>query len=290
MNYLPINPYHTEVEVKAWGEGLTTGLHTIGTRDELNPYTPADTCVAWATGFDAARYVPAPVDWEGIDWSNPAIDQSIFEVFDPDTGVREAYMVLNWRPYVARPNTEAPAWAENRWQERSIRLTAPYLRNAMMYAIRHQGEGTIELPCPPYEYEAEGNRLTITAGAYTKTGTKQEWEAVLEEMVAEVEALPDGIDVSSVSVSVDVTQTATARWTAQVEANDLLHGYDQYEDDIWSGTMDELADALDEAVGNLDGSEVESYYADIEYELDTYGDVEIEAQDINYDLDDATEL
>ena len=40
----------------------------------------------------------------------------------------------------------------------------------------------------------------------------------------------------------------------------------------------------------LDQSDLDSEYSEIEYDIDHYSDVEVELPDITYDLSDATEL
>jgi len=294
MTYTPTNPYTTEVEVKAWEEGLTMASSNApdDERNELNPYTAGDTCVAWAQGFDDGRYNPVPIDWSNVDLDDPAITQRVFQdKGDVAVGDKTTYLMLVYSPYSSRLTAdEKPDWADNRWQDRSIKLTSEYQRNAMFIAIRQQPAGTIDLPCPPYEYEVNGNELSIRAGAYHKTGSKQEWENVIAEMQSEVDAMPDGIDVGDVSISIDVQARATATWSTQVSASTLLDQHEQFREDVWAGTMDELVDALEEAVGELDGSELESEYAEVEYEIDFYDDVDVETSDITYDLSDANEL
>ena len=288
MNYTPTCPYFTNVEVQAWGEGLTFALHgdTYLERNEANPYTSADTCVAWAQGWDDGKYKPALLNLNDINWASRAVGVQAAEKMGTD-GVMRSYVVVTWNAYST--SDDAPAWASNRIEHRSIPLDNYELSHLMHYGIR-KAVAVIELPCPPYDFTASGNDLTITAGGFTKTGTKAEWQAVLEDMNERVEALPDGFDVSNVSVSVAVSTTATATWMTHHSAHDLLIHSDQYNSDVWSGTEDELRDALEEAVGELDDSELNDDYADVEYELDYYAEMESEATDIDYDMSDVVEL
>jgi hypothetical protein len=288
------------IEKKAWCEGYTSAKRCFDggcTEEEAethakddNEYTSGDTTVAWAQGHEDYGYQPVAVDWDNVDYDDPAIDQRIFEVFNVDTSVREGWMLVQWNEYRQREGVEKPAWADNRYQDRGIKLTPSFQRNAMHYAIRQQDDGSIELPCPPYRYTAEGNDLTITAGAYTKTGSKQDWQTVVDEMQGEVNELPDGIDIANVSVTVYVTAQATATYIVNPAATDLLADHDQLDNDVWAGTMDELRDELEIAIGELEGDDLDSEYGDVEFELDDYGRREAEASDIDYDLQDADEL
>ena len=246
MTDTPTNPYTTDVEEAAWAEGyLAGGLHDADKRNELNPYTPADTCVAWARGYDDANYTPVAIDWSNVDISNPAITQAVHEVVDTDTGIHSVYLTLKHDAYRQRDDYATPDWKDNRWQERSILLQDAYTRNAMYHTQRSQPVGTIDLPCPPYEYEVNGNELTIKAGAFYKTGSKQDFQQVVTEMQENLDSMPEGIGIEDVSVTVDVSATATATWTTTVSATSLLDAHEQYVDDIWAGDMSELVDALE---------------------------------------------
>ena len=291
MTYTPTNPHTVEVEVQAWDEGLLAGgLHDADKRNELNPYTSGDTCVAWARGYDDAHYELVVIDWSKVDLANPAITQKVHEVFNPDTGNKDVYLLLVHDSYRQRDDNVTPAWRDNRWQDRSILLQDAYSRNAMYHTQRKQPTGTIDLPCPPYEYEVNGNELTFKAGAFYKTATKQEFQAVVTEIQEQLDAMPDGIDISDVSVTIDCTATAQATWTASISATTMLDGHEQYVDDVWAGTMDELTDALDSASQELELSDLDTDYSEVEYDIDYYSDVEVELPDLTYDLNDATEL
>ena len=291
MTDTPTNPYTTDVEEAAWAEGyLAGGLHDADKRNELNPYTSADSCVAWARGYDDANYSPSLVDWQNLDIGNPAITMKVHEVLDPDTSIREIYLLLVHDSYRQRDDRETPDWKDNRWQDRSIKLQPAYTRNAMYFTQRNEPKGTIDLPCPPYEYEVNGIELTIKAGAFYKTGTKADFQAVVTEMQQQLDDMPTGIDISDVTITVDCTATAQATWTATVDATTLLDNHEQYVDDVWAGTMDDLSDAITYAVDELDKSDLDSEYSEVEYDIDYYSDVEVELPDITYDLNDATEL
>ena len=288
MQYEPRCPYFTEVEIKAWGEGLTAGLHTIGERNELNPYTSGDTCVAWATGFEAARYFPVPIDWGTVDWTHPGIKLTMWDKTDPATQLRSPQMLLNWSDYPAS-DKPTPDWKDNYPEHRSVPIDQHTLAAFMYRGIRDQ-VARIELPCPEYQFEANGNELTIIAGPFHKSGSKQEWEAVLDTMTREVEDLPNGLDVTDVSIDLLCTQPATARWSASVSVTDLLDNDERLSGDVWGGTADELEEAVSSALDNIDSSEVSDYYSDVEYEMDDWAEVEVEPSDLTYNLDDAVEL
>ncbi len=291
MTYEPNNPYTVEVERHAWNEGLASGsVNDADKRNELNPYTPADTCVAWAQGFDDAHYELVVIDWSKVDLANPAITQKVHEVFNPDTGNKDVYLLLVHDAYRQRDDYVTPAWRDNRWQDRSILLQDAYSRNAMYHTQRKQPTGTIDLPCPPYEYEVNGNELTFKAGPFYKTATKQEFQEIVTQIQEQLDAMPDGFDLGDVTITIDCSATATATWSTTVSATTLLDGHEQYVDDVWSGSMDELRDALEEAVGELQGYDLESDYAEVEYDVDYYNEVEVETPDIDYDLSDANEL
>ena len=300
MNYTPTCPYVTDVEVQAWGEGLTYALHDdnyLG-RNEANPYTSGDTCVAWATGWGDGKYKPAVFDFTAIS-DLPKEIQTYINITvqaDREAGyngvIKGMHLVWTWTGGTLY-EADQPAWVSNKWQHRSVpidrydvtRIVRQHLQNTHVTAPE-----TIELPCPPYSFTYSGGGMRISQGVFTKWGDKDDWQAVINSMQEALDAAPQGINVEDVSVTVDVSATATARWSSQVSATDLLSTHDDYDDGVWSGSMDDLADALDEAVCELDSSEVSDDYADIEYEMDYYGDTNVEASDINYDLDQAVEL
>lgn len=289
-------PYSANVEKRAWLEGYLNAKQCDDsgcTEDEVkahaeedSEYTSADTMVAFKQGHEDFSYHPVAIDWNTIDLTNPAIEQRIYSPNRDET----TWMLVQWNEWRARAedNSEKPDWADNRWNDRGIKLQDDYLRNAMRFSIYRQKDASVDLPCPPYEFEAEGSNLTIKAGPFFKTGSKQEWESVLESMQAEVDALPDGISVDDVTVNVDVTAPATATYSVSLAATDLLSGHGQYVDDVWAGSMDELHDALTEAVDEADLDP--DYYSDISCDVDDYGEKEGYVPDLTYDLNDAVEL
>ena len=131
----------------------------------------------------------------------------------------------------------------------------------------------IELPCPPYDFEVNGTELTITAGAFRKTGTKSEWEGVLQTMTEEVENMPDGYDIADDYVNITLSARVTGSIT--VNATSLLSGNSQLQDDMFAGTEEEYRDAIKEALYDYDWS-----YETSEMEIDTdYADWEVDETD-----------
>ncbi len=297
MTYKRTNPYSTEVERTAWDRGLTVvTMNPTGDRNELNPYTSGDTCTAWAQGFDDGLYNPAPFDPTTIvDLDRNTQDYiSVNVQHEREPGknavVRGTYLVYTWVGGTIETD-DKPAWTQNRWKERSVRVNVGDINRIARIAINDPmivAQGSVELPCPPYEYTYADGGMRITAGAYTKHGSKNEWEGVLAEMQEKVEEMPAGIDVSDVSISITVTQPATARWSTSISADTLLGRDDQYDGDIWQGSMDELEVALDDAVSMLDVGDL--YYSEeVEYEMDDYAEPDVEIPDMTYDLSAAVE-
>ena len=114
-----------------------------------------------------------------------------------------------------------------------------------------RGGKTYDLPCPPYGYEHDGGQLTITAGFFSKSGSKKEWTEVLEQMQEEVENMEEGFYIGDDYLSVTLSANVTA--TASVSSTALLYGHEQMgEDDLWIGTDDEYHDAVVEAANDYD--------------------------------------
>jgi hypothetical protein len=301
MTYTPTCPYVTDVEVQAWGEGLTFSLHEydyLG-RNESNPYTSGDTCVAWAQGYDDAKYNPAPfnpADMNDMTYEQKRyIGTSLFhEMQDGEKygDIKASHLLYSWTGGSLVEGK--PAWADNIWQHRSVQLNHFELTGLVRRSVHNtqlMGEGSVELPCPPYKYEYSGGGMSITAGPFTKWGSQEDWTNVLQDMQRHLDDAPAGINVGNVSINVDVAAPATMRWTTQVEVEELLAYHDSYDDGTWTGSMDDLEQALTDAVDELSSSDVgQNYYEDVETEVDDYADWEIEAQDIGYDLEEAEEL
>lgn len=292
MTYTPTCPYITEVEIKAWGEGLTAGLHTDNERD-TNPYTSGDTTVAWATGWDDAKYQPAPFNPADIADMSPTVQRYIGTTVWHDRAsrydehIKGTYLLYTW---VGGTLDGKPDWADNRQEHRAVPIDRYTLGTLVRRSINDQAIvslASIDLPCPPYTFEYSEGGMEISAGAFKKWGDKTDWEGVIQLMTEKLEAMPPGLDVEDVSITLDVQQAATAMWTVQVPLTDLLSG--SLEGSIFSGTEDELHDEVVNALEDIDSDVTQSYYADINYELDDYGDVEVEPSDLTYDLQDVRE-
>ena len=283
------NLYNKEVEPANW-QAYEDG-HRMGAAnpDTENPYRDDTTAlkqkVAWDTGRSDVLYTPVEIDWTKLDMTQEAIRMEVFYHTDPITQVRELRLLLKWLGWMADAD-DKPDWADNRPMDASIPLDKYTTKNVMSYGIRSE-ISTIELPCPPYKYEAEGADLRITAGTFTKQGTKAEWQEFLDQAQAEVNDLPDGIDIDDVTVSVDVTARAVASWSTSIHATSLLSGHEKLSDEVWLGTMDELHDALVDAVDDVNAGELDAEYAEYNYEVDEY---ETQVVDLDYDLNDANEL
>jgi hypothetical protein len=107
---------------------------------------------------------------------------------------------------------------------------------------------------------------------------------VLTEMREKWEEIPAGLDVNNVSISVYVTAPATASWQTTVDVTDMV----EHDNGIYMGTEDELHDEVSAYIDNLEGHEVSSDWAEVEYEIDDYS-VDIEASDLTYDLQEVSE-
>jgi len=299
MTYTPTCPYITEVEIKAWGEGLTAGLHTEAKRID-NPYTAADTSVAWIFGLEDASYMPAPFNptdlWDGNEPPDaaPYHKENSFtnELYVHVNANKTREIWLLWRWSAGYLDAEwAPKWTHNRHRDRGIQLS---WNNAIQMIRRGLyseliSDSSIDLPCPPYTFEYSDGGMEISAGKFKKWGSKDDWEMVIDQMKEAWEAIPPGLDVSDASISLMVTQPATARWSVSIDVETLLGYSDQLDGSTYSGTEDELEQEVINAIENLDNSEVSNYYNDVEYEVDDYGDVEVECEDLTYDLQDVRE-
>lgn len=188
----------------------------------------------------------------GINLSDPQVHMSV----DATWGANDPsglWFVVGWQRDYTKPNSDPtnqrPDWMEKDIKDRRFMKVLP----VHVYTLVAQGwraGATIELPCPPYEYEAEGSTLTIKAKGFAKSGTKAEWTEVLAQMQEEVEALPDGIDTSDKTVTIDVNRTVN--YSKTLEVSSLLYYHDQMNDDgTWVGDDQELADACEEALQDL---------------------------------------
>jgi hypothetical protein len=296
MIYTPINPYLTEVEIQAWGEGLTAALHTIFTdeaRNALNPYTSGDTCVAWAQGYDDGKYSPAPFNPVEIEELDSSIRNYIGITYMHDLSDKYAnvvtgtYLLYTWTGGTLHPE-DRPAWVENRPEHRRVKVGHYDLTRMVRQGLYDQQvipSGGVELPCPPYTYEYSAGGMSITAGPFTKWGSKDDWERVVGEMQEKVEEMPAGLNIEDVNITLYVSASATAQWTSSIEATSLVDN----DNGIYAGTEDELESDLESALSNFDSSDVDSAYAEVEYEIDDYS-VEVEASDLTYDLQEVSEV
>ena len=296
MDYTPTNPYVTDVEIQAWGEGLTFALHgdKYLDRNEANPYTSGDTCVAWAQGYDDALYEPAPFNPSELlpQEVQSYVSVAIYHDRDPSISsiTRGTYLLWSWTGgTLFEDSGRQPVWKDNRWQDRSIKLDTWSLRGIIQRGIGDPtivGPGSYELPCPPYEFTYESGGMRMTAGTFTKYGDKEDFQAVITSMQDALNDAPETLDCSDVTINLSVSARASASWVQSIPVSDMLAGEDQMDGDEWNGTEDELHDAVVSAIDNLDSGELMDYYTDIDYEVDEYSEFDVEAQDLTYDLND----
>lgn len=188
---------------------------------------------------------------------------------------------INWvHDYSDSRDTEAnqrPAWAYLPIDERVfMELPDPLVNAIVRRTMQQPNRLEIELPCPPYEYTIEDGRLQIKSGGYVKSGTKAEWQAVIKQMQAEVEEMPDGIDTTDlpdITIQVNIKSSTTV----DVSVQDLLEGSEQYDGELFVGDKTELEDALERA---LEDYEVDEYNTSMS---DAYIDeIEAESNDLSY--------
>ena len=298
MTYQPTCLYVTDVEIQAWGEGLTFALHgdKYLDRNEANPYTSGDTCVAWAQGYDDALYEPAPFNPADIELLPPEVQNYVSMAIYHDRSskydsvVRGTYLLWSWSGGTLFESTGGqPAWKDNRWQDRSVKMDTYHLRAIISRGINDPmltAPGSHELPCPPYEFTYVNGGMRITAGTFTKWGDKDDWDRVLQQMREAFDDIPETLDCSDVTIDLSVTAQARASWIQSIPVSDMLVNEEQMDGDEWNGTADELHDAVVSAIDNLDSGELMDYYTDIDYEVDEYSEFDVEAQDLTYDLSD----
>lgn len=269
------NPYPTHEwdASRAW----VRGQHDRnGTPPIVNPFDAGSVqSQAWSQGMgnlgvipsEFNAFIPDPTD-------GTFIYTSIMVGKDTDGDYSSAQPHIVWgydRASDEREDKLFPRWASLPELHRSMPMHWNWASIMAKRVISSSKmEGVIELPCPPYEYTADGSQLTIRAGAFTKSGSKQEWESVLEEMQSEVEDLPDGQDVGDEYVDVDLTITYTH--TVSIAVSSLLPLED---DTTFIGTFDEFEEDIRNAI--------DSY--DYEYEVEQGGMEypDITADDFNTD-------
>ena len=290
-HHLP-NPYHTDVERQAWAEGYEIGSAHLRIKEEgegftqdpldptENPYTSADTMVAWKHGYEDAAYFPAPFDIENM---TPEAQLSIqLQLVEVKGDTRLAFGWPSWLT-VGRP-----AWADNRLEHRSILFGKPAMGGLARQALSYKNivpDGTVTLPCPPYEFSYENGDIIISKGAFTKSGSKSDWEGVIQMFQEAVDNAPSGYDISDVQIGVTVEVKASV--TTYVSASSLIG------EDEWYGDLDSLEEAIEDAARY--GTNFEEYFDldDIAYSM-TNSDWSVEnweMTDANYDIQNgATEL
>ena len=252
-----------------------------------NPYVDADPDKArhqaWQEGYEGTGYSahafdhPVPTEENGIFVMPDLVSMvdkrtegteykylpAMVWAYDSHSDKQDPKVRPNWSNFPARARSiqiaEGHAWsAASRWMtDRDIRGTKTY-----------------ELPCPPYNFEVEGSRLTISAGFFSKGGSKKEWEGVLEQMTEEVENMPDGFYVGDDYVN--MTLSARVTGSISVSASALLSGHEDMDEDEWTGTPDEYEQAVSDATDDYDFSydvsdmEIDMDYADWEVDdIDT---------------------
>jgi hypothetical protein len=181
-----------------------------------------------------------------------------------------------------------PEWADLPWKERIIMDVKPGLAHSIASFVvqgRVPGAAKVQLPCPPYEFTQDGGRLRIEKQGVFHEGTKQDWEGVIEDMQAAVEEMPNGIDITSMSVGIDVTREVT--YYIRKDVTDLIGDSDQLDNDgMWIGTESELESALEDALSDLQRGWGDTYQLD----HDGYGDYQegailsAEYEDLSYDI------
>ncbi len=267
------NPYDASVGDnyylnRAWQQGKDAlVLFTADETEGVNPFNEegdnASRHKAWHEGYVGTGYSA-----DAFDHPIPTEDNGVFLMPDiatmPFNGVPVMSAVTVWC-YDAQADKQdpkvRPMWSNFPSAKHSIRIADGHAWSAShrwIHTPAIRGTKTVELPCPPYTYEQEGIHLRITAGVYTKAGTKAEWEGVLAEMQAEVEDMPDGQYVGDDYVS--ATLTVTYQTNVSIPVGSLIGGDSEMEDgETWVGDEDSYHAAIEEAL--------EGY--DFEYDLDT---------------------
>ena len=248
------NPHSAgSVLAGAWENGWSRGKGD----DEAHSkgyYSPGVVMEAWQAGFDSAagKNIFDPTTINTVDDPNGKLAWSSWTTKNED-GVDEShygfYVVWhrNFNLSADDPSNERPLWADIHVRDRVWREVSRDLAIAMTRSNlanwKELGLDT-QMPGPPYEYEAEGGNLTTRAGMYHMTGTKSEWESVLEEMQSAVDDMPEGIDISEQYLRAN--GTTSVEWSLTVPLLTLLDGDDQMDGDLWIGTEDELIDRASE--------------------------------------------
>ena len=290
------NPYDASVgdnyyANRAWTLGKETRARDNradeGTDPTVNPYVDADPDKArhqaWQEGYEGTGYGaaafnhPIPGEGDGI-FIMPDITTLAEDEEGTLMGRMTAVMVWCYDQQSDKQDPKVrPMWANFPVRARSIVIADGHAWSAAIRWMTNtdvRGYKTYELPCPPYNFEVEGSTLTISAGFFSKGGSKKEWEGVLESMQAEVDAMPDGFYVGDDYVN--ITVSARVSGTISVPASSILSGHEDLDEDEWTGGVDEYDAAVTDAVDDYDFSydvsdmEIDMDYADWEVDdIDT---------------------
>ena len=174
--------------------------------------------------------------------------------------------VRNYNVSTDDPSNIRPEWADNQVKDRIWREIQPDLVRAMTYTnLRSHAQLNlhVDLPCPPYNYEVDGVKLVISSGPYRLSGTKPEWQSVMEEMESEVEDMPEGIDISDMYVR--ASGTATISWSVNVPVTAVLDGDEELDGDMWLGDEDTMQERASEAFEENAGDHIETDDLDLTY-------------------------
>ena len=274
---------------RAWDYGKAAAQRDAETDadvdDTPNPYVDADPDKArhqaWhegyvGTGYGASAFdYPVPTEENGI-----FVMPDLISMDDKRTLTSKYLPAMVWC-YDAQSDKQDPKvrpnWSNFPTRARAIQIAEGHAWTAGIRWMTDAGiRGTkhYELPCPPYNFEVEGARLTISAGFFSKSGSKKEWEQVLEGMQEEVDNMPDGFYIGDDYVN--MTLTARVSGSISVSASALLSGHEDMDEDEWTGTPDEYEQAVSDATDDYDFSydvsdmEIDMDYADWEVEdIDT---------------------
>jgi hypothetical protein len=296
QTHLPC-PYSTEVEMKAWSEGYNSakGCSDGGCTEEEatkhkeddNEYTSGDTTVAWAQGHEDFGYHPAPFNPA----KNPDLGPTVTNYIDTtvwhdrDTQYAEAkgtYLLWTW---TGGSLDGKPEWADNRPIDRAIPITTWNLRTMTLRTMNDQvvvPTRSIELPCPPYEYEYSEGGMTILAGQFKKWGAKNDWERVVTEMQEKIDEMPDGLNIEDCYINVTVTIEATTTTQVSIPLTSMV----EHDNEVYMGTMDELESEAEDYVGNMADWEFDDYIEndDIDWSYADTSITESDADDVSYDI------
>lgn len=205
------------------------------------------------------------------------------------SGKRQNDLLVSWHQDYSKdvhdPDNVKPYWADYDISQRVFTsIDEKQFHRMVRQVFADPGTFEHELPCPPYRFEYDNGTLSIHAGAFKKGGSKSEWRTVINQMMEEVEGMPDGIDVTDLpAITIDLKMVATT--SIDLEVDQLLEGHDMYDGELWTGDKGDLEMALEEAIDNydFDDSNVELSYAEM-------GEVEVDGHDLDYTMRKVEEL